>query len=110
MASLKVLILDNFVSQGTLGMQSLSEANALLIDWVRLLSFLLLPTPGTTGWWRLAEAAEAPALVLLSFDFLAAVELLLAEVDNVEDVEAAKTLELRKGTKKCKRLSLIIEI
>ena len=106
MASLKVLILDNFVSQGTLGMQSLSEANALLIDWVRLLSFLLLPTPGTTGWWR---PAAAPALVLFNFDFLAA-ELLLAEVDNVEDVEAAKTLELRKGTKKCKRLSLIIEI
>ena len=109
MASLKVLILDNLVSQGTLGMQSLSEAKALLIDWVRLLSFLLLPTPGTTGWWRPAEA-EAPALVLLSFDFLAAAELLLAEVDNVEDVEAAKTLELRKGTKKCKRLSLNIEI
>ena len=43
MASLKVLILDNFVSQGTLGMQSRSEEKALLIDWVRRRSFLLLP-------------------------------------------------------------------
>ena len=43
MASLKVLILDNFVSQGTLGMQSRSEEKALLIDCVRRRSFLLLP-------------------------------------------------------------------
>ena len=37
------MIFDNLVSVGTLGMQSRREANALFIDWVRLLSFLLLP-------------------------------------------------------------------
>ena len=42
---LSVLILDNFVSQGTLGIQSRNEAKALLIDCVLLRSFLLLPTP-----------------------------------------------------------------
>ena len=42
---LRVLILDNFVSQGTLGIQSRNEAKALLIDCVLLRSFLLLPTP-----------------------------------------------------------------
>ena len=94
MASLRVLILDNFVSQGTLGMQSLSEAKALLIDWVRRRSFLLLPTPGTTGWWR----PLLRLLVLLSFDFLAAPteELLLAEgTDEEDDVEATKILLLK---------------
>jgi len=83
-ASLKVLILDNFVSQGTLGMQSRSEEKALLIDCVRRRSFLLLP--GTMGWWRLLLL-----LLLLSFDFLAEL-LLLAEVDEAD--EAIKALEL----------------
>ena len=45
MANLKVLILDNLVSQGTLGIQSLSEAKALLIDCVLRRSFLFEPTP-----------------------------------------------------------------
>lgn len=84
MASLKVLILDNFVSQGTLGMQSRSEEKALLIDCVRRRSFLLLP--GTMGWCRLLLL-----LLLLSFDFLAEL-LLLAEVDEAD--EAIKALEL----------------
>ena len=35
----------SFVSQGTLGMQSLSEENAALIDCVLRLSFLFDPTP-----------------------------------------------------------------
>ena len=34
----------NFVSQGTLGMQSLREEKAALIDWVRRRSFLFEPT------------------------------------------------------------------
>jgi len=44
-AKRRVLILDNLVSHGTLGMQSRNEAKALLIDCVLRLSFLLLPTP-----------------------------------------------------------------
>jgi len=40
---LSVLILDSLVSHGTLGMQSRRLAKALLIDCVRLRSFLLLP-------------------------------------------------------------------
>lgn len=87
MASLKVLILDNFVSQGTLGMQSRSEEKALLIDCVRRRSFLLLP--GIMGWWRLLLLLLL--LLLLSFDFLAEL-LLLAEVDEAD--EAIKALEL----------------
>jgi len=86
-ASLKVLILDNFVSQGTLGMQSRSEEKALLIDCVRRRSFLLLP--GTMGWWRLLLLLWL--LLLFSFDFLAEL-LLLAEVDEAD--EAIKALEL----------------
>ncbi len=38
-------IFESFVSHGTFGMQSLRLAKALLMDWVRLRSFLLLPTP-----------------------------------------------------------------
>lgn len=43
MANLKVLIFDNLVSQGTLGIQSLNDENAAFIDWVRLRSFLFDP-------------------------------------------------------------------
>ena len=35
----------SFVSQGTLGMQSLSDEKAALMDWVLRLSFLFDPTP-----------------------------------------------------------------
>ena len=37
------LILESFVSQGTLGMQSRRLAKALLMDWVRRRSFLFEP-------------------------------------------------------------------
>jgi len=67
-------------------MQSRSEEKALLIDWVRRRSFLLLP--GIMGWWRLLLLL----VLLLSFDFLAEL-LLLAEVDEADE-EAIKALEL----------------
>ena len=43
--SVDLSTLLSFVSQGTLGMQSLSEENAALIDCVLRLSFLFDPTP-----------------------------------------------------------------
>lgn len=81
------MILDNFVSQGTLGIQSRNEAKALLIDCVLLRSFLLLPTPW--GWWRPATALLL-LLLLANFDFL------LTEVVEEED----RDLPLQKFKKK----------
>ena len=75
------MILDNFVSQGTLGIQSRNDAKALLMDWVLRRSFLLLPTPW--GWWR-------PLLLADNFDFL------LTEVVEEED----RDLPLQKFKKK----------
>ena len=71
-ANLKVLILDNLVSQGTLGIQSLSEAKALLMDCVLRRSFLFEPTPS--------------GCCKFNFDFL------VTEDEGVE-LEAKLTLE-----------------
>ena len=93
MANLKVLILDNLVSQGTLGIQSLSEAKALLIDCVLRRSFLFEPTP--SGGCK------------FNFDFL------VTEDEGVE-LEAKLTLEaevLLQKTQSMKhyKLSLLVK-
>lgn len=82
MAKRKVLILDNLVSHGTLGMQSRNEAKALLIDCVLRLSFLLLPTPIGCGRLLIFDFLVDEDVEELEAKILAVVDVLLESLES----------------------------